>query len=60
MGLRNGILFGCSFGVTFWYGVHLSQTYNLPDLVRSVSAVTNMVSGNVVSKKRRKDDEEDD
>ena len=50
-----------SFGVSFLGGLHLSQTYDLPNVVKSGSALIRFVTGGgLFPKKTREDDEEDD
>lgn len=43
------------------FGVHFSQTYDLPDMVKSLGALGRfVVGGSVVPKKKRRDDEDNE
>ena len=49
----------CAF--SFVCGLHLSQTYDLPNVVKSGSALFRLLTGGgVFSKKIREDEEEED
>ena len=59
--VAKGLTFAVSFGASFTYGVHLSQTYDLPDMMRSAGAVARWFTGEgMVPRKRRRDDDDDD
>ena len=51
-----------SFSVSFSYGIHVSQTYDLPDMMRSVQAVGGWIAGqkSIVPKLKKKDKKQDD
>ena len=54
-----------SFGASFAYGIHISQTWDLPDMMRSVRAVSGWFAGQSsiipkLKKKNKKEDDDDD
>ena len=57
---RKGALFLFSFGVSYVYGVHVSQTYDLPDIMKSFGAVFRMFAGDSVMPKKKRSEEDDD
>ena len=50
-----------SLSLGFAYGTHLSQTYDLPDVLKSAETIMSFVlGGSVLPKKKKEKDDEDD
>ena len=55
------LLSSVTFSASFVYGLHISQTYDLPDVMRSAGAFARFFTGDsVLPKKKRRDQDEDD
>ena len=49
-----------SFSVSFVYGLHISQTYDLPDVVKSARTMVRFVAGDGVFPRKKRGEEEDE